>query len=130
HVVANRGEFLPGQPEASLEDGPTVTLLPRMLGAAFFWVEEDRTLGGGDAGTLADSEDELFTQVVLAPLFGVGALVAVGKERVRVRQITEPFGAIVLDRQLRQRPARHRLQSHDNLRDAGLVEGVLDQLAD
>ena len=45
-------------------------------------------------------------------------------------QVLEPFRAIVLDGEVGERSARHQGQGDGDLRDARLVQGVLDQFAD
>ena len=44
--------------------------------------------------------------------------------------MTEAFRAVVLDRQIGERTARDQRQGDGDLRDAWLVQGVLDQFAD
>src|SRR5262249_37177335 len=72
--------------------------------------------------------DQLLPEVELAPLLRIASLVALGKERVGVGQIPEPFRGVVLDGQIGQRTARHEGQGDGDLRDALFIEGVLDKL--
>ena len=129
-VVVHLGELLPCHLDPALEDASSFPLLPGLLDAAFLGIEDDGALRRADAGLFTDRQDHLLAQVELTTLLRVVPLVALGEERVGVGQVTEPFGAVVLDRQIGERATRHQRQGDVDLRDAIFVQGVLDQFTD
>ena len=79
---------------------------------------------------VANRQNELFAEVELASL-SLGFLACCsGRKRIRMGQVMESFGSIVLNRQIGQGLARHHRQLHGDLRDAWLVQGILNKFAD
>ena len=75
----------------ALEHGSSLSLLPGLFDAAFVGSKTTVPLVV-NAGTLADSQDQLLAEVVLASLLRVDPLVALREERVGVAKSLNPSG--------------------------------------